>query len=189
MTGDRLAREAAEWTLREWGQSARVVPLGDVRFRYHVRGRRVDGSRRNTGGSSSSSADEWVSAPLEQADGCAGMLVALVVSAVLWVLLLGARAVWVVLRLGSRRLRRRTATVVGGPRQLGVRFADAANQRADVWLAWSGERMALLHVRPKWCEPLWDGELPRVERSLLRWPDGSRVRLPKGTLGAANLSG
>ncbi|GAA2781031.1 hypothetical protein [Crossiella cryophila] len=181
----RRAAEVAEWAHREWGQDARAVPLGEMRFRYHVHGRRVDGSARNPDQPGSGGAEEMVAAPLGEATGLGELLVAAVVSALLWVLLLGARLVWLLLRLVSRQAARRTATVLGRSRQLGVRFADAANRQDDVWLVWTGQRMALLHVRPKWCQPLWQGEgesAPRIERRALRWADGSRVRLPAGTL-------
>ncbi|MGO1048668.1 hypothetical protein [Crossiella sp. CA198] len=95
------------------------------------------------------------------------------------------RLVWLLMRLVRRKVARRIATVLGRTRQLGVRFADAANRQDDVWLVWAGRRMALLHVRPRWCRPLWQGEgesAPVIERRTLRWADGSRVRLPAGTL-------
>ncbi|MBP2473447.1 hypothetical protein JOF53_002319 [Crossiella equi] len=152
-----------------------MLELGSVRLRYFVRGRRVDGSRRNGehgGGGELPGADG--------ADGCLELVFLLVLNA-LW---LGVALLvsWLARAL-NRAYRRRTARVHGKPGQTGVAFADAANQREDVYLVWSDSRLALVFARPRWIEVLWTGEeLPEWRGSTLRWADGSRVTLPRHAL-------
>ncbi|MCO1574867.1 hypothetical protein M8C13_03720 [Crossiella sp. SN42] len=164
--------QVREWAEGEWRERVSVAPLGGLKLRYRVRGRRLDGSARW-------SREGTPDLPLEAED----LLLALSWHAVfLWFVELLLRVFGWLGRLLLLRLGRgRVLTVLARPGTHAVRFADAARPPDGVWAAWSMRRMALVRCGPETCEPLWQGSgeaAPRLERNALCWADGSRLRAP-----------
>ncbi|GAA2781022.1 hypothetical protein GCM10010452_06130 [Crossiella cryophila] len=178
--GVEAEQRVREWVRGAWREPARVSAVGEVRLRYYVRGRTRDGARRH-------SEDPEGPDPLDMVDldGVFETLFAALISVLFWLVMLLPRMLSALWRLVAPWYRRRCSVVIGKPRQAAIQFADAVQGQPGLWLVWASSRMALVRPVAEGCEVVWEGRfdrLPSVHWNVLRWIDGSKVRLPKRVL-------